>query len=342
MMTQTPLLIILTGFVLLLLAAWFFWPGVGLLAGWRNWRTAQERRRVEDALKYLFSRQQEGHGTSIDALNGTLHLSEGEALKFVARMQAQGLIELKRRDLALTAEGQRWALQIVRAHRLWERYLADEARMPLEKIHNEAHQREHGMTTAQVDELDASLGFPTSDPHGDPIPNAQGAMRLQAKEGAPLTSWEVGVPGKITELEDEPPVAYAQLLAVGIQVGKVVTVIEATPEKITLMDGENEVVIAPAIAGNVYLEPLAEPEVMAAGAIPLSELSTYAKAEIIKLDERCQGFTRRRFLDLGLTPGTLIYPELDNAFKDPRAYRVRGTLIALRSDQADQVWVQPT
>jgi DtxR family Mn-dependent transcriptional regulator len=63
-------------------------------------------------------------------------------------------------------------------------------------------------------------------------------------------------------------------------------------------------------------------------------------AEIILLDEACQGFTRRRFLDLGLTPGTRISPELDNSFGDPRAYRVRGTLIALRKDQASQIWVK--
>ena len=76
-------------------------------------------------------------------------------------------------------------------------------------------------------------------------------------------------------------------------------------------------------------------------AIPLGSLQSQARAEIIEIDERCQGFTRRRFLDLGLTPGTPIYPELDNAFREPRAYRVRGTLIALRKDQARLIWVRP-
>ena len=60
------------------------------------------------------------------------------------------------------------------------------------------------------------------------------------------------------------------------------------------------------------------------------QLAHNQQAEIVALDEAVQGFTRRRFLDLGLTPGTPIYPELHNFFGDPRAYRVRGTLIALR------------
>jgi len=51
--------------------------------------------------------------------------------------------------------------------------------------------------------------------------------------------------------------------------------------------------------------------------------------------------TRRRFLDLGLTPGTEIYPELKNFFGDPSAYRVRGTLIAMCKNQAAQIWVKP-
>ena len=73
----------------------------------------------------------------------------------------------------------------------------------------------------------------------------------------------------------------------------------------------------------------------------MSHLKSQSSGEIVMLDDACQGFTRRRFLDLGLTPGTMINPELDNAFREPRAYRVRGTLIALRNDQADMIWVRP-
>jgi Fe2+ transport system protein FeoA len=76
-------------------------------------------------------------------------------------------------------------------------------------------------------------------------------------------------------------------------------------------------------------------------AVPLASLTQDQKGEIVQLDDAVQGFTRRRFLDLGLTPGTTIYPELGNFFGDPRAYRVRGTLIALRKDQAAQIWVKP-
>jgi DtxR family transcriptional regulator, Mn-dependent transcriptional regulator len=115
---------------------------------------------------------------------------------------------------------------------------------------------------------------------------------------------------------------------------------ENSPARVVLNDDENQFTLAPSIAENVYVHLDAAKESIP-GAIPLGSLPVQARAEIIRIDERCQGFSRRRFLDLGLTPGTQIYPELENAFRDPRAYRVRGTLVALRRDQASMIWVRP-
>ena len=118
-------------------------------------------------------------------------------------------------------------------------------------------------------------------------------------------------------------------------------VLEKTPERYVLSDGENEFRLAPAVAANIHVALLPDDERLPAEAIPLFELKHNQRGEIISLDKAVQGFTRRRFLDLGLTPGTLIYPELQNSFGDPRGYRIRGTLIALRKEQAAQIWVKP-
>jgi len=257
----------------------------------------------------------------------------------IASMEAQGLVESRGSELHLTTEGERWALHVVRAHRLWERYLADEARMPLEKVHTEAHRREHRFTDAELDELDAALGHPSRDPHGDPIPTREGI--LPKAESTPITSWQTDRPARIVHLEDEPAIAYQQITAAGLRLGQTVRILESTPQRYVLSDGENEYRLAPAVAANIHVAPLPEGEVLPAGAISLNELKHDQRAEIVTLDEAVQGFTRRRFLDLGMTPGTEIYPELQNFFGDPRGYRVRGTLIALRKDQAAQIWVKP-
>jgi DtxR family Mn-dependent transcriptional regulator len=343
MNTQMILMIaVLLSGALVLLAV--FWPRIGLAARWRKWRLAVERQQIEDALKYIFNLQQENQSATIDALSGALRLSQRATLKLISQMQTQGLVEQHRSRLSLTPEGQRWALQVVRAHRLWERYLADEARVPLDQIHNMAHKLEHKSSLEQIDDLDAALGHPSRDPHGDPIPDAAGRLRQISNQGEPpvaLTDWEPGMRGEIVHLEDEPPVAYAQLIAEGLQIGQWVTVLARTNERISLTDGQREINIAPAIAANVYVQQANIENQGLEDLLPLNELKNKAQAKIVKLDDRCQGFTRRRFLDLGLTPGTEIYPELSNPFSEPRAYRVRGTLIALRNEQAKMILVQP-
>jgi DtxR family Mn-dependent transcriptional regulator len=331
------LIILLAGLLLLAL----LYPRRGILARYRAWRGAATRRQIEDALKYFFNREQEGERVTTDSLAGALDSHTRPADHLLIKMQDQGLLNQDERYVTLTPEGRRLAVQVTRAHRLLERYLADEARMPLEQVHNEANQREHGLSSAEVDALDADLGYPTHDPHGDPIPDPGGRPRSKEQPAVSLPGLQVGERGRISHLEDEPEIAYAQLVAQGFFLGQGITVLEKSPTKIVLTDGEQEYSIAPAIAANIFLQAIVEGPARPAQAIPLDRLPRKAVAEILELDERCQGYTRRRFLDLGLTPGTRIFPELNNPFREPRAYRVRGTLIALRNDQAAMIWVLP-
>jgi len=277
-----------------ILLIYIFVPRIGLLAIFIKWQASRRREQVEDSLKHLLDREQGGRHASPESLAGSLGMSRVKTTSLIASMESQGLIESRNSEIHLTPEGERWAMHIVRAHRLWERYLADEARMPLEMIHNEANRREHGQTAEQLDQMEAALGHPTTDPHGDPIPTRDGIMHKA--DSTPITGWQ---------------------------------------------ENQNEYRLAPAVAANIFVAPLPEGSMIPAGAISLDELKQDQHAEILNLDEAVQGFTRRRFLDLGLTPGTEIYPELQNFFRDPRGYRVRGTLIALRKDQAAKIWVQP-
>jgi DtxR family Mn-dependent transcriptional regulator len=326
-------------FIILLILIAFFVPRVGLIAMAKSYRAAQARERVEDALKHLLDREQGGRHASPESLGGTLDLPRTKVVSLIEEMETQGLLESRGSELHLTPQGERWAMHVVRAHRLWERYLADEARMPLEQVHNEAHRREHSLTEVQLNELDAAMGHPTRDPHGDPIPTREGV--INRAEGMPVTLWQDDHPARIVHLEDEPALAYQQILAAGLRLGQNIRILERNPNRYVLSDGDTEYHLAPAVASNIHVAPLPKNELLKRESIPLSNLPHDQRAQIVTLDESVQGFTRRRFLDLGLTPGTSISPELGNFFGDPRAYRVRGTLIALRKDQAAQIWVKP-
>jgi len=113
----------------------------------------------------------------------------------IAKVEAGGLLRSTAKGLVLTEEGDRLAISVIRAHRLWERYLADEAGMSLTRVHAEANRLEHQRSGDRVDRMDAALGYPTSDPHGDPIPTADG--QLVDVTGTPLTNWPPGQSARV-------------------------------------------------------------------------------------------------------------------------------------------------
>jgi len=230
------------GIAIVLLAA-IFLPRVGLVAIYKTYRIAQEREQVEDALKHLLDREQHGRQASPESLAGALDIPRGRVTRLIEDMETQGLLESRGSDVQLTTQGERWAMHVVRAHRLWERYLTDEARMPLEKIHSESERREHSLTETQLNDLDAALGHPTRDPHGDPIPTREGTL-LKA-EGMPLTAWQAEGPVRIVHLEDEPAIAFEQILAAGLRLGQTIRILDRSPKRILLTDGETEYRLAP-------------------------------------------------------------------------------------------------
>ena len=305
--------------------------------GMRKRRAVRSRTQVEDALKHLFDQQYRGRRATYVSLGGALRLNDRRMMQLLARMQHQGLVVARGQDFELTAEGGRVARQVVRAHRLLERYFADEARLPLPQIHRAAERGEHSLTAAQVDALSASLGHPRMDPHGDPIPGRDG--EIAPAGDTPVTAWPVEQFGRITHLEDEPPLAYAQIVAEGLRVGQVVRICESTPERLVLTDGEHEFRLAPVVASNVFVAPA--PHAAASDLITLADLAPGDDAEVVAVDVNCQGFSRRRLMDLGFTPGAQLQPTLETFAGDPRAYRIRGTLVALRAEQARQVLVRP-
>lgn len=310
-----------------------FTPRFGLLALGRRFRTNRRRILTEDALKHVHACAWRGQPASLHSLAGALHLTLARAVRLVENLEAQGLVRAADDGLHLTPDGEQIAVAVVRAHRLWERYLADEARMPLTEVHHEAERREHSRNAEALGALEAALGHPTTDPHGDPIPSALG--RIERVESRPLTDWPVETPARIVHLEDEPAALFAQIAAEGLRPGQTVRILEAAPHRLTLSDGHKTFALAPLVAANIFVAP--RPAHNGAAARRLTALKTGEQAVVRALGDGLQGFTRRRLLDLGLTPGVPVTAELPSMFGDPVAYRVRGTLIALRRDQADQI-----
>lgn len=308
-----------------------------LRRGWRRIRETQRRVLAEDALKHIHNGELRGLPATPDSLAGALGRSQRVAVRLIVRMEARGWLRSSADGLSLTAEGTRLALQVIRAHRLWERYLVDEARMPLADVHAVAERREHRHSREQLDALDAAMGYPETDPHGDPIPNAAG--ELHERSSRPVLELPLHRAARIVHLEDEPPAVFAQIAAEGFRPGQMIWVVESDSQRVVLSDGEEEHVVAPIVAANIFVA-LSEEPMPRRPVRTLASLKPGRSATILGLDDALQGLTRRRLLDLGLTPGTGIVAEMASAFQDPVAYRVRESLVALRREQAECVLIE--
>ena len=339
-----PFLALLAAAAIAIVVLVLFWPRRGLVSRWRRERRMTKRVLSEDALKHIYNRELEGRHPSMESIAGALNISLNETADLFAQMEADELVQVKEGNIHLTAKGREAALHIIRAHRLWERYLAEKTGYEEEAWHEQADLWEHSLTPDAADDLSAQLGHPRYDPHGDPIPTANGT--LVDHGGQPLTKSMAESTARIVHLEDEPEVVYAQLVAEGLHLGQVVRIIESTPKRVRFWTNGNEHVLAPIVASNISVMPLtrrdeveSEDEV---GQVRLSSLEMGETAEVVAISHASRGADRRRLFDLGILPGTKITAETRSPSGDPTAYIIRGALIALRQKQANMIKVKRT
>ncbi len=302
----------------------------------RLWRTS-ERVRVEDVLKQVYKlEQEEGAATAASVAAGT-GMRRQLAARLLGMLEDKGLAASRDFGFRMTPAGRAYALRVVRAHRLWERFLADRTGVRPEDWHDEAEAHEHELTAAEADELAAALGNPAYDPHGDPIPSAAGDV--PDSSGVPLSGLKPGQHAVVTHVEDEPREVYHELVALGLGPEVAVERLDGPAGAVRLrVDGAVRDLEAPT-AANVAVRVRADGHASSWTAT-LAELPAGCAAVVAGLSPLCRGPARRRLLDLGIVPGTNVAARLRAPGGGPVAYDVRGALIALRRDQAEFVHVE--
>lgn len=141
-----------------------------LVVIYRLWR--QTRREslgldetVEDALKDLYHLSREQPTVRPSDLIRTADLQPGRFPLIQAELERRAWVEMDQGRLKILPAGEKRAIQLIRAHRLWERYLAEKEGLALDALHAEAMRREHLITPEEADQLDAQLGYPGYDSH---------------------------------------------------------------------------------------------------------------------------------------------------------------------------------
>jgi len=156
---------------------------------------------VQDYLKAIYVLETAGERVTTSALAQRMGVSAPSVTAMAKRLDELGLVErLPYRGVALTDEGRRSALEVVRHHRLLERYLVDRLGLSLDEVHDEAELLEHALSEELEAKIDEELGYPTHDPHGDPIPDRE--LRLVHGESRTLLDLEPGARGSIVRVPD--------------------------------------------------------------------------------------------------------------------------------------------
>jgi DtxR family Mn-dependent transcriptional regulator len=301
-------------------------------------REDRMRTLVEDILKQLYHVEYSGHTASLNGLSGALGLKHRMLLDVVNEMVERRLIKVENDRLKLTDDGRDYALKIIRVHRLWEKYLSEKTGIDKSEWHNRAERMEHRLSTPQTEALSDELGNPRYDPHGDPIPTQTGEMI--DTDWMPLPSFPAGSVLRIIHLEDEPESIYNKILKMGLKRGQICEVLENNDDMVKFLSEGLTYEISPVIGSNINVEELTDMEVQESHGVRLSSLKSGEKARILGLSSECRGVNRRRLLDLGFIKDSMVEIGLPGPLREPQAYLIRNTMIALRNDQADLILIE--
>jgi len=128
---------------------------------------------LQDYLKEIYKLEEGGRRATTTAIARAMGVAPSSATAMLKKLAALELVEHTRyRGVTLTPAGERVALEVIRHHRLLELYLARTLGLHVDDVHDEAERLEHVLSEELEARIDSALGYPTHDPHGDPIPNA--------------------------------------------------------------------------------------------------------------------------------------------------------------------------
>lgn len=131
---------------------------------------------TENFVKHIYLlADTEGDKLSSSELASRMNISRAAVTDMLRKLHERGLVNYKKYSIpTLTGEGRQKALSIIRKHRIWETFLYKTLEMPWENVHREAEDLEHYSSDYLIDHIDRLMGYPSFDPHGDPIPDSKG------------------------------------------------------------------------------------------------------------------------------------------------------------------------
>lgn len=210
----------------------------------------------ENYLKAIFKiAEKNSAAVTTNALAAAMQTTAASATDMIKRLADKQLVVYEKyRGVALTEEGSRIATALIRAHRLWEVFLVDKLQFSWDEVHDMAEELEHIPGAMLIERLDAFLGHPKFDPHGDPIPDANGQWARQTR--VLLAELPLGERGTVSGVDDHSPAFLQYLNQIGLTLGAPVELLErfAYDQSVRVRAAEGrELVLSEKVCQNLFV-----------------------------------------------------------------------------------------
>lgn len=216
---------------------------------------------VEDYLKAILHLEQDEPASGTAELARRLSVSPASVTNMLKRLAQMGMVAYTSyRGFSLTEPGRKIALEILRHQRLLELYLTEALGYGWDEVHREAEKLEHHISEEFEDRIDALLGYPTHDPHGDPIPGRDGT--IPSYSTTPLTQArdhaQAGQELVIQRVSEQNPELLRYLAELGLKPQTTLRVLEQAPFKgpLTLEVNGQRLVIGHEVGSHIFVEPV--------------------------------------------------------------------------------------
>ena len=212
---------------------------------------------VQNFLKSIYMLQQGSDRVSTNAMAEVLSISAPSVTDMAQRLEEAGLVDYQKyRGVTLTKSGEEEALKILRRHRLVELYLVEELGYALHEVHDEADNLEHAVSDRFIEAIAERLGHPDVDPHGDPIPSADGTIRRRDLKS--LNDWPLNTPAHVSRIHSRNDEMLQHIVGRGLLLDALVEVIERDPFEgpLTLRVNGDQQVVGHNVAACILVEAL--------------------------------------------------------------------------------------
>ncbi|HET7152841.1 MAG TPA: metal-dependent transcriptional regulator [Candidatus Kapabacteria bacterium] len=209
----------------------------------------------EDYLRCIFKLQTDAADVPTSRIAAAMGVTQPSVTDMIQRLAGDGLLQYKRYGgVRLTKEGMKIALRVTRRHRLWEMFLVRILDFTWDEVDGIANLLEHATPPELEARIDALLGYPTVDPHGEPIPTKDGVVTEPAN--IPLSYMQANQSATVVRVRDNPD-ALKQLSSLGIGLKKRLRVISVAPfdGSMSVRIGSKDAFLSKELASNVFVQP---------------------------------------------------------------------------------------